>query len=316
MSRASKGDTTMNTRTKEFDAQAISHHYDVSNEFYKLFLCENMVYTCAYYRTPDGDLAQAQRDKMDLVCRKLRLSPGEEYLDIGCGWGSLAIWAAKHYGVRATGVTLSREQAQYGQEWVRREGLGDRCRIYHMDYRDFPKDQTFSKISAVGIIEHVGIANYPSFFASVRERLRDSGLFLNHGITHHKHWRRTSQTDFLERNVFPNGELDNITHMMDVMERQRWEILDVDNLRLHYARTCRQWYERLEENAERVRKLVGERTYRIYRIWLVCSSAAFYKGSLGLYQVLLQKQELVRRFDPPATREDIYREFLLSDEDR
>jgi len=124
------------TRTKEFDAEAISHHYDVSYNFYELFLCENMLYSCAYYRDPGGDLAQAQRDKMDLVCRKLRLAPGEEYLDIGCGWGSLAIWAAKHYGVRVTGVTLSREQAKYGQEWVRCEGLGDRCQIRHMAYRD------------------------------------------------------------------------------------------------------------------------------------------------------------------------------------
>ncbi|MFQ5694149.1 MAG: class I SAM-dependent methyltransferase [Nitrospinota bacterium] len=304
------------TRTKEFDAEAISHHYDLSNEFYRLFLCENMVYTCAYYRTPEGDLDQAQRDKMDLVCRKLRLSPGEDYLDIGCGWGSLAIWAAKHYGVNATGVTLSREQALWGQEWAKREGLEDRCRIHHMDYRDFPEDHTFSKISAIGIIEHVGIANYSSYFALVRRRLRDGGLFLNHGITHNKHWKRTSQTDFLERNVFPNGELDDITHIMDVMERERWEILDVDNLRLHYARTCRHWYEKFEANAERIRELVGERKYRIYRIWLVCSSVGFYSGSLGLYQVLLQKHDITRRFEPPGTREDIYRAFLDQDEDR
>ncbi|MBI4251323.1 MAG: class I SAM-dependent methyltransferase, partial [Candidatus Tectomicrobia bacterium] len=144
------------TRGKEFDAKAISHHYDLSNEFYESFLCENMAYTCAYYRTPDGGLSQAQRDKMDLVCRKLRLSPGEDYLDIGCGWGSLAIWAAKHYGVNATAFTLSREQAEYGQQWARRVGVEDRCRIHHLDYRDFPRNNTFCKISAIGIIEHGG----------------------------------------------------------------------------------------------------------------------------------------------------------------
>ncbi|MBI3128159.1 MAG: class I SAM-dependent methyltransferase [Candidatus Tectomicrobia bacterium] len=295
------------TRSKEFDAEAISHHYDLSNEFYKTFLCENMVYTCAYYRTPDGDLAQAQRDKMDLVCRKLRLSPGEDYLDIGCGWGSLAIWAAKHYSVNASAFTLSRAQAEYGQEWARREGIEDRCRIYHMDYRDFPVERTFSKISAIGIIEHVGIPNYSMFFSSVRSRLRDGGLFLNHGITCNKFWKPTSQTDFLLKYVFPNGELDNITHMMDVMEREAWEILDVENLRLHYARTCRHWLERLEANERRIVGMVGEKKYRIYRVWLACSSSAFYAGSLGLYQVLLQKHQISRRFDPPSTRGDIYR---------
>ncbi|MEE9275028.1 MAG: cyclopropane-fatty-acyl-phospholipid synthase family protein [bacterium] len=302
-------------RTKEFDRDAIAHHYDVSNDFYELFLCENMLYTCAYYRDPEGGLDQAQRDKMDLVCRKLRLSPGEDYLDIGCGWGSLAIWAAKHYGVNATGVTLSGEQAKWGQEWVKREGLEDRCRIHHMDYRDFLADRTFSKISAVGIIEHVGIANYPSFFSSVRARLREEGLFLNHGITHQKFWKRTSQTDFLERHIFPNGEMDDITHMMDVMERERWEILDVECLRLHYARTCHQWYDKLEENAVRAREIVGERIHRIYRTWLVCSSEAFYTGSLSLYQVLLQKHEIIRRHDLPSIREDVYKYFLTPGEE-
>ncbi len=302
------------SRTKEFDAESISHHYDVSNDFYQLFLCENMLYTCAYYRDPEGDLVQAQQDKMDLVCRKLRLSPGEEYLDIGCGWGSLAIWAAKHYGVTATGVTLSREQAEWGQAWVKREGLEDRCQIHHMDYRDLPEGQTFSKISAVGIIEHIGIDNYPFYFTWVRNRLRQGGLFFNHGITHNKHWKRTSQWDFVTRHVFPNGELDSITHIMDVMERQNWEILDVENLRLHYARTCHQWYENLEKKAERAKEIVGERLYRIYRVWLVCSAEAFYSGSLGLYQVLLQKHEITRKHLPPGTREDIYKTFLLENE--
>ncbi len=302
------------SRTKEFDAEAISHHYDVSNDFYQLFLCENMLYTCAYYRDPEGDLAQAQQDKMDLVCRKLRLLPGEDYLDVGCGWGSIAIWAAKHYGVNATGVTLSREQAEFGQQWAKREGLEDRCHIHHMDYRDLPEDRTFSKISAVGIIEHIGISNYDFYFKWVRDRLRHGGLFLNHGITHHKHWKLTSQWNFVTRHVFPNGELDNITHIMDAMERQKWEIVDVENLRLHYARTCHQWYENLEKNAERAKEIVGERIYRIYRLWLVCSAEAFYSGSLGLYQVLLQKHESTRKHQLPGTREEIYKTFLLEND--
>ena len=302
------------SRTKEFDAEAISHHYDVSNDFYQLFLCENMLYTCAYYRDPEGNLREAQQDKMDLVCRKLRLSPGEDYLDIGCGWGSLAIWAAKHYGVNATGVTLSREQAEWGQEWVKREGLEDRCQIHHMDYRDLPEDSNYSKISAVGIIEHIGIDNYDFYFKWVRDRLRLGGLFLNHGITHHKHWKWTSQWGFVTRHVFPNGELDSITNIMDAMERQKWEIVDVENLRLHYARTCHHWYENLEKNAELAKETVGERMYRIYRVWLVCSAEAFYSGSLGLYQVLLQKHETIRNHQLPGTREDIYKTFLLENE--
>jgi cyclopropane-fatty-acyl-phospholipid synthase len=152
----------MRLRTKRTDARAIEYHYDVSNDFYALFLDRRMVYTCAYYRRPDGDLDHAQEDKLDLVCRKLRLEPGERLLDIGCGWGSLVVWAAEHYGVRAHGVTLSRRQAEYGQAWIRRLGLEDRARVDHLDYRDLPRDTRFDKIAAIGVIEHLGIRNYPA----------------------------------------------------------------------------------------------------------------------------------------------------------
>ena len=172
----------MRLRTKRFDASAIAYHYDVSNEFYALFLDRRMVYTCAYYRRPDGDLDQAQEDKLDLVCRKLRLQPGERLLDIGCGWGSLVVWAAERYGVLARGVTLSRAQAEYGQTWIRRLGLEERARVDHLDYRDLPRELRFDKIAAVGVIEHLGIGNYPDYFARVHELLAPGGLFLNHGI--------------------------------------------------------------------------------------------------------------------------------------
>ena len=172
----------MRLRTKRFDASAIAYHYDVSNEFYALFLDRRMVYTCAYYRRPDGDLDQAQEDKLDLVCRKLRLQPGERLLDIGCGWGSLVVWAAERYGVLARGVTLSRAQAEYGQAWIRRLGLEERARVDHLDYRDLPRELRFDKIAAVGVIEHLGIGNYPDYFARVHELLAPGGLFLNHGI--------------------------------------------------------------------------------------------------------------------------------------
>jgi len=222
-------------RSKEADAKAIAHHYDVSNEFYALFLDPLMVYTCAYYRDPDGKLEQAQRDKLDLVCRKLELEAGETLLDIGCGWGSLSIWAAQHYGVRAHGVTLSKAQADYATERIRREGLEGRCTVEYRDYRDLPPDARFDKIAAVGVIEHVGIPNYPAFFGRVRRRLRDGGLYLNHGIVHEFHWKATSQIEFLYRHVFPNGDLAGLSETLTEIERAGFEIMDVEGLRLHYA---------------------------------------------------------------------------------
>jgi cyclopropane-fatty-acyl-phospholipid synthase len=293
-------------RARRRDAEAIAHHYDVSNDFYALFLDPLMVYTCAYYREPDGSLEQAQTDKLDLVCKKLRLAPGERLLDIGCGWGSLAIWAAQRYGVRAHGVTLSRAQADFATERIRREGLGDRCLVEHRDFRDLPDDARYDKIAAVGVIEHVGIPNYPAFFAQVRAMLEDGGLYLNHGITHDFYWRRTSQTDFLYRYVFPNGDLAGLTETLTEMEAARWEILDVEGLRLHYARTCRQWVERLRARADEARAIAGERVYRTWLLYLTCSAVAFETGSIGLYQVLLRKHGDRAGGLAPSTREDLY----------
>ncbi len=288
------------------DAQAIAHHYDVSNEFYELFLDPLMVYTCAYYRDPDGKLEQAQQDKLDHVCRKLELRRGETLLDIGCGWGSLAMWAARHYGVRAHGVTLSRAQADYATERIRREGLQDTCRVEHLDYRDMPPDVVYDKIAAVGVIEHVGIPNYPAFFSGVRARLKDGGLYLNHGIAHDFHWKRTSQTEFLYRHVFPNADLAGLSQTLTEMERAGWEIMDVEGLRLHYARTCRQWVERLCARADEARALAGERTFRTWRLYLTCSAVAFEGGSLGLYQVLMRKHQDPLVSPAPRTREALY----------
>jgi cyclopropane-fatty-acyl-phospholipid synthase len=293
-------------RSKRNDARAIAHHYDVSNDFYALFLDPLMVYTCAYYRDPDGKLERAQADKLDLVCRKLRLKPGESLLDIGCGWGGLSIWAAQHYGVRAHGVTLSRAQAEWAAARIRREGLEGRCLVEHLDFRDLPEGARYDKIAAVGVIEHVGIPNYPAFFARVHAMLNDGGLYLNHGIHHEFHWRRTSQTDFLYKYVFPNGDLSGVSETMTEMERARWEILDVENLGLHYARTCRQWVERLQSRAEEARSLVGEQIYRTWLLYLTCSAAAFESGSIGLWQFLMRKQWDRTSGVAPTTREDLY----------
>src|SRR5881296_2113274 len=293
-------------RTKGADRRAISFHYDVSNDFYALFLDKRMVYTCAYYRQPDGDLDQAQEDKLDLVCRKLRLAPGERLLDIGCGWGSLVIWAAERYGVEAHGVTLSAAQAEWAESAIRRAGLEGRARVDHLDYRDLPAGLRFDKVAAVGVIEHLGIQSYPAYFARVHGLLRPGGLFLNHGITHEKHWRRSSQTEFLERYVFPNSEMDNVSHILDVLERARFEVLDVESLRAHYARTTRQWVERLQANAERARALVGERVYRTWLAYLASASVGFTHGALGLYQVVVSRPDPAVRDAVPTTREAIY----------
>src|SRR5438034_4142035 len=280
--RDAGGTLVRRQRGKQWDAQAIAHHYDVSNEFYALFLDPLMVYTCAYYRDPAGKLEQAEADKLALVCRKLELQPGETLLDVGCGWGSLSIWAAQHYGVRAHGVTLSQAQAVYAAERIRTEGLEDRCRVEHLDYRDLPASARYQKIAAVGVIEHVGIPNYPAFFGGVRARLEDGGLYLNHGIVHAFHWTRTSQTEFLYRHVFPNGDLAGLSQTLTEIERAGFEIVDVEGLRLHYARTCRQWVERLRERADEARAVAGERTYRTWLLYLTCSVVACAGGSSGL----------------------------------
>ena len=298
----------MSARGKQRDAHAIAHHYDVSNDFYALFLDPLMVYTCAYYREPDGKLEQAQQDKLDLVCRKLRLTRGETMLDIGCGWGSLSVWAAQQYGVRAHGVTLSRAQAEWAAARIEREGLEGRCLVEYRDWRDLPEGARYDKIAAVGVIEHVGIANYPAFFGRVRALLNDGGLYLNHGIHHEFHWKRTSQTDFLLRRVFPNGDLSGFTETVTEMERAGWEVVDAENLRLHYARTCRHWVERLRARADEARAIVGERTYRTWLLYLACSAVAFETGSIGLYQVLVRKQWDRAIGIIPTTREDIYAE--------
>jgi cyclopropane-fatty-acyl-phospholipid synthase len=290
---------------RSFDAQAIEHHYDLSNDFYALFLDPLMVYTCAYYRTPDASLAQAQEDKLDLVCRKLRLQPGERLLDIGCGWGSLAIWAAKHYGVEALGVTLSRQQVAYAQDWIAREGLADVCRVEHRDYRDLASEEPFDKVSAIGIIEHVGIANYGSYFDEVYGLLQPGGLFLSHGITRNRYWERTPQWDWLLEHVFPNAELDTVSHTASVMEDAHFEVADVECLREHYALTCRDWALRLIANQEQAIALVGKRKVRTWLLYLHSSSVGFEQATIGLHQILgLRKDPTVRGV--PTTREGIY----------
>jgi cyclopropane-fatty-acyl-phospholipid synthase len=292
--------------TVSHDREAIQYHYDVSNEFYQLFLDSRMLYSCAYFRQPDGNLEQAQADKLELICRKLNLQPGERMLDVGCGWGALTIWAAKNHGVDVHAITLSRNQAEYARQRIRAEGLADRCQVELVHWREFSPPHEFDKIAAVGIIEHVGIAHYRDFFAKLYDCLVPGGLFLNHGITHKQGWHTNGHTRFINKYVFPNGELDCIANILVAMHDRQWEVQDVEQLRLHYARTCRLWVEALQRNEAEAIRLAGPVIYRIWLIYLAGSAIAFESGDLGLYQTVVRKSTGRAGRQSPPTREQIY----------
>ena len=291
------------------DRAAISHHYDVSNAFYKLFLDERMVYSCAYFHEDADTLEQAQMNKLDHICRKLRLKPGEHYLDIGCGWGALVIWAAKHYGVTAHGITLSQAQLDEAKKRIAAEGLEDRITVELRDYRALEGKGVYDKISSVGMFEHVGLANLAQYNATVHRVLKPNGLFLNHGITHEEDgWQKTVDTEFINRYVFPDGELDRVSNIQAGMERANFEIQDVENLRMHYARTLRHWVDRLEANHDDAVRHVSEATYRVWRLYMAASAIEFESGGTGIYQILASRRPDRRPYGQPVplTRQDLY----------
>ena len=285
---------------------AISFHYDVSNEFYRLWLDEERVYSCAYFTSPDESLDQAQRNKLKHICRKLRLQPGERLLDIGCGWGALVCWAARHHGVQAHGITLSQQQFEYVRQRIHTEGLQDRVTVELCDYRDLAGDGIFDKVSSVGMFEHVGLSNLPAYLAMIRRVLRPGGLFLNHGITHDEEgWNKTLATQFINRYVFPDGELDCVSNIQLGMERAGFEIHDVEGLRPHYALTLRRWVERLEANREAALREVDEPTYRVWRLYMAACALEFESGGTGIYQILASRPD--RGMWPvPLSRSDLY----------
>jgi cyclopropane-fatty-acyl-phospholipid synthase len=291
--------------TRHSDRQAIAFHYDVSNDFYALWLDAERVYSCAYFETVEDTLDRAQQNKLEHICRKLRLQRGERLLDIGCGWGALVCWAARHHGVRAHGITLSRAQHDFAQQRIADEGLQALVSVELRDYRDLQGEATYDKVASIGMFEHVGLANMPAYLAAVHRVLRPGGLFLNHGITHDEEgWNRTVATEFINRYVFPDGEFDCVSNIQLGMERAGFEIQDVEALRRHYALTLRHWVKRLEANREAALREVDEPTYRVWRLYMAACALEFEAGGTGIYQMLASRRGAETTL--PLTRRDLY----------
>ncbi|HET9636401.1 MAG TPA: cyclopropane-fatty-acyl-phospholipid synthase family protein [Gemmatimonadaceae bacterium] len=299
------------------DAAAVRFHYDVGNDFYKLWLDKRMVYSCAYFRSADDTLDTAQEAKLDLICRKLRLQAGERFLDIGCGWGGLIMHAAEHYGVDATGITLSENQAQLARERIKKAGLSDRCRVDIRDYRTLSADDGYDKIASVGMIEHVGLSHLPVYFESAYRALKAGGLFLNHGIVSleaarpktigGKMWDLVWKTGvFIDTYVFPDGRLTAAADVISAAELSGFEVRDVESLREHYAMTLRRWVRSLEEKSDEAKALVGDHTYRVWRLYMAASARAFTTAAINIIQTLLAKPDAAGKSEIPLTREDIY----------
>jgi cyclopropane-fatty-acyl-phospholipid synthase len=301
------------------DAAAIHYHYDVGNSFYKLWLDKRMVYSCAYFHSAEDSLDAAQEAKLDLICRKLRLKPGERLLDIGCGWGGLIMYAAQHYGVDATGITLSENQATLAKERIEQAGLGDHCRVAIRDYRTLNAGDAYDKVSSIGMIEHVGASHLPVYFASAFRALKPGGLFMNHGIVSlseprprplrekifRKFWRADA---FIDTYVFPDGKLTAAHDVLAAAEGAGFEVRDVESLREHYAMTLRHWVRALEEKSDEATALVGDHHFRIWRLYMAASANAFTKAAINVIQTLLAKPDAYGHSTIPLTREDLYRE--------
>ncbi len=288
------------------DRKAITFHYDVSNDFYQLWLDRRMVYSCAYFQDAAADLDSAQTAKLDHICRKLRLRSGQRLLDIGCGWGGLAIHAARHYGVAVTGVTLSESQASLASRRAAAAGVEERVRIRLEDYRDLRPESAFDAVVSVGMAEHVGRDNLPAYFRRAEALLRPGGVFLNHAIGEGCRFRPSPGPSFIDRYVFPDSDIPPIENVLTAAAGAGFEIRDVENLREHYALTLRHWVRRLEANHEAALRFVDEQTYRIWRLYMAGSAAGFAHGRLAIYQTLLAKPDGSGDARLPLTRADWY----------
>jgi len=299
------------------DERAVRFHYDVGNDFYALWLDRQMVYSCAYFQRGDESLDAAQTAKLDYVCRKLRLVPGEHLLDIGCGWGALVVHAARHYGVRATGITLSEHQASLARERVAAAQLTSSVAIEVRDYRTLARDESFDKISSVGMVEHVGIERLGEYFDVARGALKPGGLFLNHGIVSVEDaqsrgildpvWRRLWKRDqFIRRYVFPDGDLVTASTVLAAAEGHGFEVRDVESLREHYLATLRYWVHRLEAHEAEARAATDDVTYRVWRLYMSAAAHGFRIGRISVIQSLLAKPDARGRVSIPRTRADLY----------
>ena len=276
----------------QLDAAQVQFHYDVSDDFYALWLDPRRLYSCAYFREAGFSLAQAQEAKLDHICRKLMLQPGERFLDVGAGWGGLLLWAAEHYGVVAHGITLSRNQHAHVTKLIEERGLAGRVTMALRDYRELPETEPFDKIASVGMFEHVGRARLPEYFAKMQRLLKPGGLLMNHGITAggtRNHQLGAGIGDFIERYIFPGGELLHVSKVTEVMSDAGLEPLDLENLRPHYARTLWAWSDALEAQLGSARELTRESVVRAYRVYLAGSAMSFEKGWLCLFQMLASK---------------------------
>ena len=288
---------SMVAHTLEHDARHVQFHYDLSDDFYALWLDPRRVYSCAYFRDPGMTLARAQEAKLDLICRKLRLQPGERFLDIGAGWGALLLWAAQHYGVDATGITLSRNQHAHVQQLIVAQGLQGRVRMQLCDYRELQAPEPFDKVASVGMFEHVGRAQMGTYFATLRKLLRPGGLLLNHGITAggiNNAQLGAGMGDFIERYIFPGGELLHASTVLHDLAQAGLEMVDTENLRPHYARTLWAWSDALEAALAPARQVLlaqagaerADKALRAYRLYLAGSALGFESGWMALHQIL------------------------------
>ena len=303
----------------ERDRAAIRYHYDVGNDFYKLWLDERMLYSCAYFANgsdPDAELEDAQVAKLDIICRKLRLRPGDRLLDVGCGWGALIMHAARNYGVTALGITLSDAQAELASARIAAGGLADHCRVEIRDYRHLGDTPPFDRISSVGMVEHVGVDNLPTYFGALYRALRPGGLLLNHGIVSVGEARPKPRWDFIEKRiwkrdafldqyVFPDGRLGPLSAVIAGAERVGFETRDVESLREHYALTLRAWLARLMLHRDEAIALTDERTFRIWRLYMAGSAFGFASGRLNIVQTLLSRPDDSGHSEVPLRRSDL-----------
>lgn len=277
------------TSIKKKEKENIEYHYNVPSNFYELFLGKTLGYTCGYYRNDNTSMDEAQYNKMDIICKKLRLKKNERLLDIGCGWGNFLIYAAKNYGVKATGITLSQEQKKYAENWIKQQGLETQCKVKIINYRDLG-DQEYDKISCIGMSEHVGKKNMPNFFKVAYRSLVPDGLFLQHTITTNEKRKKGYENSFLDKYMFPGGELLLNQHLIDQAFDSGFELMSSENFRVHYVKTLKDWIDNMESKKEEILKTVSEFVYRIYYIFFIGSLVSFKNQDISLFQNLYYKK--------------------------